>query len=90
MEVCGCLNWTVEAWVGSLLMKVISGQNRDRCLWCWVQAVVSVKAEAWVVWEGDVSVSSWEEFGRDSGSVELGISEGRWLGSDGGRWRYLR
>ena len=45
---------------------------------------MSVKAEAWVVWEGDVSESCWEKFGSVWRFVDSGILREVVLGSGEG------
>ena len=49
VSVSGWLNWVVVDWRGSLLMKVISGQNRDKCLLWSNWAVRGEKAGVQVV-----------------------------------------
>ena len=48
MSVFGSLNWTVEAWVGSLLMCGFLEQKMGKCLLWLVLAVVRAKANAQV------------------------------------------
>ena len=63
---------------GSLLVGWILDGKRCRCLLWGVRAVVGLKVESQVVWEGGGWVNSVEEFGVSSWSRELGNSEGKW------------
>ena len=50
--------------MGSLLMCGFLVRKRDRCLWCWVQAVMSCWSGAWEGWKGSVSVGCWVDVGK--------------------------